>query len=193
MDESELRFLEKSMKKNPKSAKERTRKRTAIAALNQGFPCISPKAIPPSAARSPMAPYASAMPSPYSAPRAADLPMTMRLMGIIGSTQGVRFMQSPPKTTSSATIHHDLPANGEADASPRFSRKAMNFSASMMPCSMREDGATDSPCAGADGTASSSSTFTASSGSMMHIVSVQSVFCPLTSWTSPSIRSPSTM
>ena len=38
MDESEPRFLEKSMKKKPNSARERTRNRTAMAALNQGFP-----------------------------------------------------------------------------------------------------------------------------------------------------------
>ena len=132
------------------------------------------------------------MPSPYRAPRAADRPMTMRLIGIIGRTHGVRFMQSPPKTTSSATIHHDLPARGEADAASRFSRNAMNSSASMRPCAMRAEGA-DASFAADAGASSPSSTFTASAGSMMHIVSVQMVFCPLTSWTSPSIRSPSTM
>ena len=92
----------------------------AMPRLNQGDELMVPNVPAVRMTTRPIAPYTSAIATPYAdpsmnprprEPACAPAPMMARLMGIIGSTHGVRFKASPPTSTSSRIISGPRPSN----------------------------------------------------------------------------------
>ena len=102
--------------------------------------------------------------------------MIIRLIGIIGSMHGVRFMQSPPKRAIRTTSHQAFPVRGDIDSVSRFSRNAIKVSASMNPCAMR--GATPCILTAVDAIASEGTS------TSMHTPSSHTTFMPSTAFVS---------
>ena len=168
------------MLKNPSMETASARKTTATKALNHGLDCIEPKARSPTDASAPRTPYATAMPSPYAAPRIGDLPMMMRLTGIIGSTHGVRLRASPPRIARRSVTHvkdskAPPPFSSSAGASSAAPRNARNSSTLREPRIMR-DGFSGTFAAGA-----ASADFSAPSSTMRHTPSSQTHLTPFAS------------
>jgi len=101
-------------------ARPSTTNKAAMPRLNHGDELIVPNVPAVRMTISPRTPYTIAIAPPYAEPRrnprlldcaCAPAPMIARLMGIIGSTHGVRFRARPPISTRRTTASGPRPSN----------------------------------------------------------------------------------
>ena len=115
--------LEKSIVITSNIASASTTKIAAMPMLNQGDALMVPNVPAVRMTMRPRTPYTAAIAAPYALPRrkprrrepaCAPAPMIARLIGIIGSTHGVRFKARPPMRTMSS-----MAATPRSSRSPR--------------------------------------------------------------------------
>ena len=118
---------EKSIVTTSNIASASTAKTIAIETLNQGEALMVPNVLAVVMTITPSTPYTSAIAAPYTPPSRkprdrdpafAPAPMIARLIGIIGSTHGVRLSARPPRNTSSRIASGPRPSNSPFSLMP---------------------------------------------------------------------------